>query len=176
MLSNLPNTPPPSARAPAARQPSTAASPRRLDRQADRQTRAGQDQARHRAITQEAIREARRPPRRRPQPIEPAVPPQGFETEAEIAPGVPLEPPSRPELAASVAELLGELAQSGLATGGRLLKDALGRLPGVVENGRLGDLYTARHAELLRFRSRGTGDPMWAELSVHWGESVLSGP
>jgi hypothetical protein len=42
-----------------------------------------------------------------------------------------VQPPSRPELAASVAELLGELAQTGLATGGRLLKDALGRLPGV---------------------------------------------
>jgi hypothetical protein len=42
-----------------------------------------------------------------------------------------VDPPSRPELAASVAELLGELAQNGLATGGRLLKDALGRLPGI---------------------------------------------
>jgi hypothetical protein len=66
-----------------------------------------------------------------PTPPEPVVPPQGFETESDIAPGIPVEPPSRPELAASVAELLGELAQSGLTTGGRLLKDALGRLPGV---------------------------------------------
>ena len=68
---------------------------------------------------------------KRIKPTQPPVPPQGFETEGEIEPGTPVNPPSRPELAASVAELLGELAQSGLSTGGRLLRDALGRLPGV---------------------------------------------
>jgi hypothetical protein len=66
-----------------------------------------------------------------PEPPQPPVPPQGFETETEIEPGASVQPPSRPELAASVAELLGELAQSGLTTGGRLLKDALARLPGI---------------------------------------------
>ena len=41
-----------------------------------------------------------------------------------------MQPPSGPELAASVAELFGELAQAGLSTGGRLVKDALRRLSG----------------------------------------------
>jgi hypothetical protein len=63
-------------------------------------------------------------------PIEPPVPRQGFETEDDIAPGTPLQPPSSSELATSVAELLGELTQAGLSSGGRLLKEALKRLPG----------------------------------------------
>ena len=84
------------------------------------------------AATKRAARTAaRRTAQPRSRPFEPPVPRQGFETESEIEPGAPVQPPSRPELAASVVELLGELAQSGLATGGRLLKDALGRLPGV---------------------------------------------
>jgi hypothetical protein len=61
----------------------------------------------------------------------PAIPPQGFEAESEIEPGVPVAPPSGQELAGAVVELVGELAQAGLASGGRLLRDALGRLPGV---------------------------------------------
>ncbi len=72
----------------------------------------------------------RRPPRKAP-PEEPRIPRQGFETEEEIAPGSTVQPPSRPELAVAVADLLGELAQGGLTAGGRLLKDFLGRLPGV---------------------------------------------
>jgi hypothetical protein len=75
------------------------------------------------------------PPRQTPlsrtNPIEPLIPQQGFETEEEIAPGSTVQPPNRPELAAAVADLLGELAQGGLTAGGRLLKDVLGRLPGV---------------------------------------------
>jgi hypothetical protein len=73
---------------------------------------------------------ARRPPKRTTD-SEPTVPRQGFETEDEIAPGSTVQPPSRPELAAAIADLLGELAQEGLTAGGRLLKDVLGRLPGV---------------------------------------------
>jgi hypothetical protein len=61
---------------------------------------------------------------------EPPVPPQGFESEEPIEPGRPVQPPSGPELAASAAELVVELAQAGLATGGRLLGDALKRLSG----------------------------------------------
>jgi hypothetical protein len=64
-----------------------------------------------------------------PAPAE-QVPPQGFEAEEQIEPGRPVQPPSGPELAVSVAELLGELVQTGLSAGGRLLRDALGRLPG----------------------------------------------
>jgi hypothetical protein len=58
------------------------------------------------------------------------VPRQGFEAEEAIVPGRPVQPPSGAELATSVAELLGEIAQSGFATGGRLLRDALTRLSG----------------------------------------------
>jgi hypothetical protein len=66
-----------------------------------------------------------------PRPQEPHVPRQGFEAEEDITPGVSVQPPSGAELAASVAELVGELAQAGLSTGGRLLKDAFTRLPGI---------------------------------------------
>lgn len=41
-----------------------------------------------------------------------------------------MQPPSGTELAASMAELLGELAQAGLATGERLVRDVLRRLSG----------------------------------------------
>jgi hypothetical protein len=74
-----------------------------------------------------------RPARARKTPlklVEPPVPPQGFEAEEQIEPGRPVQPPSGPELAASVVELLAEFAQTGLSAGGRLLKDALGRLAG----------------------------------------------
>ncbi len=76
---------------------------------------------------------ARSAPSGRPAPKRhrPPVPSQGFETEGVIEPGVPVEPPSGPELAASVVELLGEFAQAGLSTGGRLLRDAFARLPGL---------------------------------------------
>jgi hypothetical protein len=66
-----------------------------------------------------------------PPPSEPAVPPQGFDGEGEIEPGAPVRPPSRPEVAGALAELVGDLAQTGLARGGKLVKEALGRLPGI---------------------------------------------
>lgn len=77
--------------------------------------------------------QAQRRPRapRQPPPQQPRIPRQGFETEDEIAPGSTVHPPSRPELAAAVADLLGELAQGGLTAGGRLIKDLFGKLPGV---------------------------------------------
>ncbi len=68
--------------------------------------------------------------RRTPRPSEPPVPRQGFEAEEEIELGRSVQPPSGTELAVSVAELFGELAQAGLSTGERLLKDALTRLSG----------------------------------------------
>jgi len=57
------------------------------------------------------------------------APRQGFEAESEIEIGSPVAPPNGVELAASVVELLGELAQSGLRSGERLLRDALLRRP-----------------------------------------------
>ncbi len=72
----------------------------------------------------------RRAAKPKPKPVEPPVPPQGFEAEEQIEPGRAVQPPSNTELAASVAELFGELAQAGLSTGERLVKDALRRLTG----------------------------------------------
>lgn len=58
----------------------------------------------------------------------PRAPRQGFEAESDVETGKAVQPPGGVELAASVVELLGELAQSGLNSGARMLKDAL-RLP-----------------------------------------------
>jgi hypothetical protein len=60
-------------------------------------------------------------------PPPPSTPRQGYEAEQEIA-GTPVAPPSGTELVGAVAELAGELAQTGIAAGGRLLKGALSRL------------------------------------------------
>ena len=56
------------------------------------------------------------------------APRQGFESESESMTDS-VRPPGGLELAASAAELVGELAKAGLSTGERLLKDALSRLP-----------------------------------------------
>jgi hypothetical protein len=56
------------------------------------------------------------------------APRQGFETEGDPLSG-PVQPPGSVDLLSSAAELAGELTKSGLSTGGRLLKDFLGRLP-----------------------------------------------
>ena len=58
----------------------------------------------------------------------PRAPRQGFEAESDVDASKPVQPPGGTELAASVVELIGELAQTGLTSGGRLLKDALSRL------------------------------------------------
>src|ERR1700733_680289 len=58
---------------------------------------------------------------------EPA-PRQGFESDGERATG-PVQPPGGAELVAGAAELIGELAKAGIATGERLFKDVLSRLP-----------------------------------------------
>ena len=65
-----------------------------------------------------------------PKPTDPPVPRQGFESEETIEMGRPVQPPSSSELAASMVELVGELAQTGLSAGGRVLRDALNRLAG----------------------------------------------
>jgi hypothetical protein len=62
-------------------------------------------------------------------PEPPRAPRQGFEVESEIETGKTVAPPNSVELAASVVELLGELAQSGIRSGERLLRDALTRRP-----------------------------------------------
>lgn len=72
---------------------------------------------------------AAKPATRKTRPEPPRAPRQGFEAESDVEPGKTVQPPGSAELAASVVELIGELAQSGLTSGGRLLKDALSRLP-----------------------------------------------
>jgi len=59
---------------------------------------------------------------------EPPAPKQGYEPEEEFELGSTVNPPSGVELAGSVADIVGELANSGLAAGGRLLKDAFSLL------------------------------------------------
>ena len=62
-------------------------------------------------------------------PADEPVPRQGFEGEPDSL-GGPVQPPGGTELVASAAELAGELAKAGVATGARLVKDFLSRLPG----------------------------------------------
>jgi hypothetical protein len=61
-------------------------------------------------------------------PSEPSAPKQGYEPEEEFELGNTVNPPSGAELVESVADIMGELANSGLAAGGRLLKDAFSLL------------------------------------------------
>ncbi len=72
------------------------------------------------------------PPSKRPaKPAEPPggrAPKQGYEPEEEVELGKTVNPPSGLELVESVADIMGELANSGLAAGGKLLKDAFSLL------------------------------------------------
>jgi hypothetical protein len=61
-------------------------------------------------------------------PIEPPAPKQGYEPEEEVELGATVHPPSGAELIESVADIVGELAGSSFAAGGRLLKDAFSLL------------------------------------------------
>jgi hypothetical protein len=61
-------------------------------------------------------------------PAETPAPKQGYEPEEELELGKTVNPPSGAELAESVADIIGELANSGLTAGGRLLKDAFSLL------------------------------------------------
>jgi hypothetical protein len=56
------------------------------------------------------------------------APRQGFEAEPDSL--GPVQPPGSTELVSSAAELAGELAKAGVATGARVLRDFLARLPG----------------------------------------------
>jgi hypothetical protein len=69
------------------------------------------------------------PAPRRPLAAEEPAPRQGYECEGERA-NAPVTPPGGPELVATAAELVGELAKAGLSTGERLFRDFFSRLPG----------------------------------------------
>jgi hypothetical protein len=62
--------------------------------------------------------------------VEEPVPLQGFESEPEHATGA-VQPPGGGELIASAAEMIGDVAKAGIATGERLLKDMISLLPRV---------------------------------------------
>lgn len=55
------------------------------------------------------------------------TPRQGYEADSEAV-GTPVSPPSGAELVGSLAELAGELAQTGISAGGRLLRRAVSRI------------------------------------------------
>ncbi len=61
-------------------------------------------------------------------PAEPPAPKQGYEPEEELELGKSVNPPNGAELVESMADIVGELANSGLTAGGRLLKDAFSLL------------------------------------------------
>lgn len=61
-------------------------------------------------------------------PVERPAPKQGYEPEEELELGKSVSPPSGAELVESVADIIGELANSGLTAGGRLLKDVFSLL------------------------------------------------
>lgn len=62
-------------------------------------------------------------------PTREPTPKQGYEADNELT-GTPVSPPSGPEMLGALAELAGELAQTGVAAGSRLLRGALSRLSG----------------------------------------------
>jgi hypothetical protein len=66
--------------------------------------------------------------RSRSKPAEAPAPKQGYEPEEEVELGKTVNPPSGVELVESVADIFGELANSSLAAGGRILKDAFSLL------------------------------------------------
>jgi hypothetical protein len=68
---------------------------------------------------------AKKPPLK---PAEARAPKQGYEPEEEVELGATVHPPSGVELVESVADIFGELANSSLTAGGRLLKDAFSLL------------------------------------------------
>jgi hypothetical protein len=71
---------------------------------------------------------AAKPIAKPPEPPGGRAPSQGYEPEEEVELGTTVNPPSGAELVESVANIVGELANSGLEAGGRLLKDAFSLL------------------------------------------------
>ncbi|HEY3866266.1 MAG TPA: hypothetical protein VGL54_09310 [Solirubrobacteraceae bacterium] len=144
VLANLPRTRPqrPSARRDAARHAtaSAAATTPALPRKPRAATAAktSPSPAPKPAATKKAPAKARPKPKPKPKAkakakatakhVHDPAPRQGFETEGDPVSG-PVQPPGSVDLLSSAAELAGELTKSGLASGGRLLKDFLTRLP-----------------------------------------------
>jgi hypothetical protein len=99
-------------------------------RDAARLTAAGESKSARIAAVKQATAKKRpaKAAKRAAKPLQDPAPRQGFEAESDHLSG-PVSPPGGLDLFASAAELAGELTKSGLSAGGRLLKDALARLP-----------------------------------------------
>lgn len=67
--------------------------------------------------------------RGREKPAQEPTPRQGYEADSDLT-GTPVSPPSGAEVVGALAELAGELAHTGIAAGGRLLRGALSRFSG----------------------------------------------
>lgn len=128
VLAELPSTRPqrPSARRESARRRARAAQHAQEQEQEAPGPRA--------TATAPAPREAAAAPMARPRrtataAAQPPTPRQGYEPDSDLV-GAPVSPPSGTEVVGALAELAGELAHTGIAAGGRLLRGALSRLSG----------------------------------------------
>jgi hypothetical protein len=121
-------TPGPNAVPPTTPKPATTPTARRAGDAAGKRAKASPKRTKRSPTTARSSKRATTPSS---VPSTPTIPAQGFEAESEIELGVSVHPPSGSELATSVVELVGELAQSGISAGGRLLKDTLARFPGL---------------------------------------------
>jgi hypothetical protein len=101
-----------------------AGGPKKAPAKAKPKPRASNSQAK---APRTAPQRAHRVGKRAPSPP-PSTPRQGYEADHDLT-GT-LTPPSGTEVVGSLAELAGELVQSSISAGGRLIKGALSRLSG----------------------------------------------
>jgi hypothetical protein len=104
------------------------ASPRRAAARASKSEKATRPVRARATVTKKRPAAKKQAAKPTAKPAEPPAPKQGYEPEEELALGSTVNPPSRAELVESVADIVGELANSGLAAGERLLKDAFSLL------------------------------------------------
>ncbi len=90
---------------------------------------AGQPQTPTQSPRPKATSRTKPKPSARRQTVKPPTPPQGYEADSDLT-GTPVSPPSGTEVLGAFAELAGELAHTGVAAGGRLLRSTLSRLSG----------------------------------------------
>jgi hypothetical protein len=115
---------------PQAKRPSTtkAATQRKPARKASTKTALSPAPSKPSASKVKATRAGKPSAKRIVKPAQPPAPRQGFEAGSEVERGLTVGPPSGLELATSVVGLVGEVAQAGASSGGRLLRGALARL------------------------------------------------
>jgi hypothetical protein len=128
VLSNLPRTRPQRASARrVAERKTTAARIATAEKAESASRRAGPNGGPPASSTARPARRTPKPPKGKARVSVEPVPRQGFECEDRASGAV--HPPGGGELIASAAELVGELAKAGFATGERVLKDVFSLLP-----------------------------------------------